>query len=127
MKRLILSITLASMVLLVGDVMAENPEKGAKGKRANADEARRGPGGPQRDPAKMVARIMGEFDKDGDEKLDKTELASWLKAMHQRRGQGMRRGGKRGQGKPGAEGKRKRGGDASGTPGGDLPKRPEAE
>ncbi len=99
--------------------MAEKPEKGTRGKRAQAGEGRRV---QQRDPAKMVARIMTEFDKDGDEKLDKTELAAWLKVMRERRGQGMRPGGKAGKGKAG---KGKRG--SEGRPGGELPIRPEAE
>jgi len=121
--------------------MAEKPEKGARGKRAQAGEGRRG---QQRDPAKMVARIMTEFDKDGDEKLDKTELAAWLKAMHERRGQRMRPGGKAGKGKAGQgkagrgkagkgkagkgkAGRGKRGSEDQGRPGGELPIRPEAE
>lgn len=125
MKRLILSLALVSTALFVSTVSAEKPEQGAKGKRAAAEGR---PGGPQRDPAKMVARIMGEFDKDGDEKLDKTELTAWLKVMHERRVQGMRRGGQAGKGKPGAAGKRKRGGaEAESRPGGDLPVRPEGE
>ncbi len=91
MKRIILSVTVASMVLFAGTAMAEKPENGNKGKGAKAAEFRRGLGGPQRDPAKMVARIMTEFDQDGDQKLDKTELAAWLKVMGERRAQGMRR------------------------------------
>lgn len=124
MNRIIFTIALTSMALIAGNAMAEDPEQSGKRKRARAGEARRGLGGPQRDPAQMVTRIMAEFDKDGDQKLDKTELTAWLTVMQQRRGQAMRRGGK---GRPGAEGKRRRGGEFNGTPGGDRPKRPEAE
>lgn len=132
MKRIILSVTVASMVLFAGTAMAEKPENGNKGKGAKAAEFRRGLGGPQRDPAKMVARIMTEFDQDGDQKLDKTELAAWLKVMGERRAQGMRRAGKPGNGKPGkgklgAQGRRLLGDGDGATPGGDVPKRPDAQ
>jgi hypothetical protein len=127
MNRIIFSLALASVALLAGDAMAEGAENTAKAKRAQAAEARRGLGGPQRDPANMVARIMQEFDKDGDQKLDKTELTAWLIVMQERRGLGMRRGGKAGKGRPGAAGKRRRGQEDSGEPGGDRPKRPEVE
>jgi len=123
MKRLILSLALVSAALFVTTATADKPANKGKGKRANAQEGRRG---PQRDPAKMVARIMTEFDKDGDEKLDKTELAAWLKVMHQRRG-AMRKGGKQGKGKAGPGGKRRRGGNDNATPGGERPNRPESE
>ena len=119
MKRMLFAVALATTVMITGSALAENPEKGSKGKRAEAAEGRRR---PPRDPAKMVARIMTEFDQDGDEKLDKTELTAWLKAMQERRGPGMRRGGK---GRPGGKGKGPRG--AEGRPGGELPVRPETE
>ena len=122
MKRLILSLALVSTALFVSTASAEKPEKGEKGKRPQSAEGRAG-----RNPEMMVARIMEEFDKDNDEKLDKTELAAWLKAMQQRRGEFMGKGGKPGAGKLGAGKKGKRAADDDATPGGDSPQRPAAE
>ena len=118
-----------------------------RGDRADSDGRQRGPNAqrgqqgngqqrqrPQMDPAKMVERIMGQFDKDGDSKLDANELTAMLTAMRER---GMGRAFGAGQGRPGQkpgddrgqQGKRKRGGkdgdqtDAS-EAGGDRPVRP---
>jgi len=124
MKRLILSLALVLAALFVTTATADKPVNEEKGKRAAAQERRRG---HQRDPAKMAARIMTEFDKDGDEKLDKTELAAWLKAMHERRGAKMRKGGKQRKGKAGPGGKRRRGDNDNATPGGERPNRPKSE
>lgn len=127
MKRLILSLAIASTTLLATTASAENPEKAAQKKRPAAAEGRAG-----RNPEMMVARIIEEFDKDNDQKLDKTELAAWLKAMQQRRGELIGKLGKPGAGKPGAgklgPGKKgKRAADDQAAPGGDSPKRPESE
>ena len=87
----------------------------------------------QQDPKQMVARMMQQFDKDGDQKLDVRELTELLIAMRDRRGgnagpagiQGrpMQRNGQR-QGA--RQGGRQPGGDAA-KPGGDRPKRPKAD
>ncbi len=123
MKRLILSLTLLLTALFVSNAMAEKPEKGLKSPRPGAAKGRLG---PQRDPAQLVARIMTEFDQDGDEKLDKTELTAWLQAMQQRRGEFLGRG-KPAKGKSAAAGKRQRSVEEAGTPGGEKPQRPAAE
>ena len=120
MKRILFAVALATTVMITGSALAEKPEKRAQRNRADATEGRRR---PPRDPAKMVARIMTEFDQDGDEKLDKTELAAWLKAMQERRGPGMRGG----KGRLGGKGKGPRSGDGQGRPGGEVPIRPDAE
>lgn len=141
MKRLILSLTLLSAACFTIPAVADPPDEGTPRKRPSAAERRGGPPGgpPQRDPAKMVERIMSEFDKDGDQKLDKTELIAWATAMNERRAQFLgRRGeagqGRLGQGKPGkgrpggqGNGKKRRGIDPEGTPGGDQPVLPDAE
>ncbi len=122
MKRLILSLAVASTTLLATTASAENPEKEGKKKRPAAAEGR-----AARNPEMMVARIIEEFDKDNDEKLDKTELAAWLKAMQQRRGEFMGKLGKAGAGKLGPGKKGKLAADDQAAPGGDSPKRPESE
>lgn len=121
-------------------------EGGKKGQRAGgpggkgAGQGQRGQGQGQRgsrDPSEMARMMIQRFDKDGDQKLDATELGAAMTAMRQRggqgqgpgQGQGMRRRpggpGQAGAGKPGgkAGGKRNRGDDA-GVPGGERPKRP---
>lgn len=112
------------------------------GQRRPDKGQRPGPGG-DRDPEQMVARMMKEFDKDGDSKLDLTELAAMMKSMRERRENGGQRGrgeggnaegrrrppeaGKEGQ-RPGKEGRQGRGkGQQDEAPGGEKPTRPPAE
>ena len=147
MHRITLSLAIISVGLLAYDASAMAPENESGGKRGAA--ARQGRGGPgaERDPAQMVARMMQEFDKDGDQKLDSAELTALLSSMRQRRGAQMggqgqgqgqaRRGrpgqaqqgrGKPGQGNPGANGqRRRRDSDDPGNPGGERPKRPASD
>lgn len=141
MKPLLFSFVFASLAMLATAAVAAPPseeaekvekaEKAEKAKKADKQGKRetdtlRRPGGPPRDPAALVARILNEFDTDGDEKLDQAELTAWLKAMQQRRGQFF--GGDRPERKPvGPRGKRLREADQGGTPGGDRPRRPPAE
>lgn len=141
-KKITLSLALLSVALLAYDCSAEE-EKGKQqgGKRSAAQGANRaqtgqGRGGPgaERDPAQLVARMMREFDKDGDQKLDSTELTALLKSMRQRRGgegqgqPGQARQGKPRQGRQGAEvQRRRRGAEGAGNPGGERPKRPADE
>ena len=67
-------------------------------------------------PEQMVARMIEEFDADGDEKLNAEELQKMMMAMRERRGAGMqRRPG--GQGRPSPR-------DTSASPGGEQPQRP---
>ena len=113
-------------------VCAAEPPKGEPGKGGEG-KGRDGQGRmAQRmaDPAKMVERMMQEFDKDGDQKLDAKELTALLTSMRERIGQGVGAA---------VEGQRKRGGDGTGRsdgagrpegagrPGGDRPKRPEID
>ena len=122
MKRLFFLIAIAAVVSMANQAQAENPEQGAKQKRSKPSQLE---GRSPRDPGKLVARIMTEFDKDGDQKLDRTELTAWLKSMRERRGQSLR---KRGAGKPNGPGKpRGLRGDVQGRPGGEVPNRPESE
>ncbi len=108
-----------------------------------AQRGERGQGNAgQRDPAQMVTRMMEEFDKDGDSKLNARELTALLTSMRERRDNGEKpgqaAGQRRGPGqKPGAAGKdgqnqagkgqRRQGADGKKTPGGERPKRPAAE
>ena len=163
MKRIAIATALLSAALFAFDLPAQPPGKQGKGAGQGQSKGgfggRRGPGGQggpggamgQRDPAEMVARMMSEFDQDGDQKLDATELTALLQNMRSRRGQamgqgpGQRRGagqgrpgagqgggrpGGAGQGRPGGRpgGKGRRGGDEEqDVAGGKVPKRPAAE
>jgi len=142
--------TLAVLTLawIAVDCSAAPPE-GMRGQRAREG----GQGGGERvqqrggDPAQMIARMMQEFDKDGDQKLDTRELTALMTSMRERRAGaagagGARAGGARpgrpagnGAGKgagnlrqrPGGDGKRKQGAGENNRPGGERPKRPVAE
>ena len=58
------------------------------------------------DPAQMVGRLIQQFDKDGDQKLDATELTALLASLRERgRGMGAGRGGRPGGQQAGAGGK----------------------
>jgi hypothetical protein len=157
MKKITLPLALLSVAMLAYDCSAEEeqgkPQGGKRGvaqgaNRGQAGQGRGGQGrdgaGPDRDPAQMVARMMTQFDKDGDQKLDSKELTALLKSMRQRRGgegQGQARQGRAGQGQPGqarqgrpgqgrqgAEGqRRRRSAENAGTAGGERPKRPADE
>lgn len=101
-------------------------------KRSAMNRPARGAAG-QIDPAILVARMMKEFDADGDQKLDVQELTKLMTAMRDRRqagrpgagvgglpgrnADGDKRGVRSRQGKRGTE-------PASGKPGGDKPVRP---
>ncbi len=77
--------------------------------------------------------MMKEFDQDGDEKLDLTELTSLLTDLRDRRGETFAKirenageGKGRANGRPdGARGKRD--GEKQATAGGETPKRPPAQ
>ena len=69
-------------------------------------------------PEQMAERMIKEFDADGDEKLDSTELLKMMTTMRERRGGGMQR-------RPGSNG-RPSSGSSNATPGGEKPKRPPA-
>ncbi len=167
MLRSILSLALIASLATVSLAQppgrdGDRPQRGrgdaAKGDAAKGDsvrgkgEARRGGnrpegmdrrGGPmmQADPEVVAAKMMEQFDKDGDSKLNSNELVALLKSLRER----MQSGRQGMQGRPGAQGargqrpdgmqqrrgerqgqgKRTRGRDgADATPGGDKPKRP---
>jgi len=131
----------------------DRPGQAGQGGPAGGGQGRggQGRGMQQMDPARVAARMLETFDKDGDSKLDANELTALLAAMRDGRG-GMGRGGmspeeirsrrmdamrggrdgdqKAGdtgsQRRRGAGGKsRSRGGDIEGAEaGGDRPKRP---
>ncbi|MBB3205595.1 hypothetical protein FHS27_001399 [Rhodopirellula rubra] len=119
---------------------AKGQDRGGPGRgQARDGEQRRQRGGmADRDPAQMVGRLIEQFDKDGDEKLDSTELTALLTMMRDRRGGQMGGNGERppfarngDQAGPKArdmmQRKRRNAGNEDATPGGDLPKRPLAE
>ena len=79
--------------------------KGGKGKG--------GAGGPAADPETLAARMIQEFDKDGDKALNQQELTAAIRASHERAGQGKGGGAGGGKGKGGG-GKGKGGGAGGG-------------
>lgn len=139
MKRMTMMIALLAVGMMTAAATAED-EKGnrrAGGKARAAGERPQGerpaggrPGAGGQDPAKMVATMLERFDKDGDQKLDKTELTALFKSMQERRGGGGQAGAA-GR-KPGAAGKRgagegrQKGGEGK-QKGGVRPERPKAE
>ena len=90
--------------------------KGGKGKAAGG-----GMGGPVANAEALAARMIAEFDKDGDKALNQAELATAIKAMHERgqtlQGQGGVAGQGRGRG-TGAGGRRRGGGTGGAAAGG---------
>ncbi len=149
MKRIVLSAALLALAVFTVNVSADEAGKGKGKKRGAAAQGERGgnQGGPrggmdQRDPAQLVGRMMSQFDKDGDEKLDVTELTALMQSLRERRGgqaggprggagqaggpRGKAGGPRGGQGRPdGARGRRGGDSDGQGTKGGERPKRPE--
>lgn len=126
-----------------GGQNGERPQRGERGQRGLRGQAAEGQRqrpqagqGQQRDPAELAARMMKEFDKDGDNKLSSEELVALLTSMRERRmsavgAAGGSQRGSRGQRPEGAgKGGPKAGGKGSqrtsqgGTPGGQKPKRP---
>lgn len=121
----------------------ERGQRGPKGQGAEGQRQRPQAGqGQQRDPAELAARMMKEFDKDGDNKLNPQELVALLTSMRDRRmsADGAAGGGQRGgrgqrpegagkgggpkAGGPKAGGKGSQRTSQAGTPGGQKPKRP---
>ncbi len=99
--------------IALGAEPQEGPGRGQAGGAGKGGDAGKGKGGFEgkggmMDPEIMAARMIEQFDKDGDKALNKKELAAALKMMMERRGGGM--AGKGGfQGKGGAQGKGKGG------------------
>ncbi len=129
MKTLLLSLSLFAFTLLSGPAAAGPPAEGKRGKNA-AEVPRRLDArlaGENRPSAQdMAKRMMEQFDKDGDSKLDSTELVAALTFVQQRMS------GRRGGGRPDARGgearkRAQRGGEANQAAGGDRPRRPAAE
>ncbi len=96
---------------------------GGKGKGGAAGKGKGGEGTSRPDPAQLAARLLSNFDKDGDKALNLQELTAALQSMSERRENGgAGKGGAAGKGKGGAAGKGKGKGNAQG--GGVKPKKP---
>lgn len=104
---------------------AQGAERPGTGK---SDRGMRGQAG-KIDPAVMVARLLKQFDADGDEKLDLGELTKLMTAMRDRRQSGGMRGRELDNGnrpkRPSQSGNRPT--PTGGEQGGDRPVRPKAE
>lgn len=143
-------VAIMSVALLAAECSAQPPgrQRGEKGQNAAAgkrgERGQRGmgrgqDGAAQRSPADMAAKMMKEFDKDGDSKLSTRELVALLTAMQERRAAGGMAGanGQRkgpgqkpegaGGGKAGGKGQRGKGQGDKPVGGGQKPKRPDAE
>jgi EF hand len=116
MKRLAPALALVAIAFSIQECSADSP----KGKPLRSQDGQGRIGMLKNvDPSKIVERMMQEFDKDGDQKLDSKELTALLTSMRERMGQGFGAA---------ADGQRKlRGGDGAAQPGGDRPKRPDVE
>ena len=68
---------------------------------------RGGRGGPVADTKELAARLIKEFDKDGDKALNQTELAAAIKASHERGRQGTGEEASSKSGKKGKGGRKK--------------------
>jgi hypothetical protein len=138
MKTLAFTIMTVILTLAASVGSAQKPDAPRRDRDPTAQQRQR-PGQRQgrqtgdRDPAQLVARMMKEFDKNGDQKLDSKELAALLTSMRERRDgtDGARRGGRpggQGQGRPeGAQRQRRGDGAGSGKAGGQRPQKPADE
>ncbi|MCM2370347.1 hypothetical protein [Aporhodopirellula aestuarii] len=144
MKTFATLMTVSLALLFACPTQAQTPNRpfaqrdgNAKGQDRDGAERRARGGMTDMDPAQMVGRLIQQFDKDGDEKLDAKELTALLTMMRERRGQmggeGNRppfaRDGEQAGQKFREMGERRRrlGNDTNADAGGDLPKRPAAE
>lgn len=85
--------------IALGDDEAVPAAKGKGGK------GKGGRGGPVEDTETIAARMIREFDKDGDSALNQEELAEAIKAAHERARQAHGKGGGKGGGAAGGKGK----------------------
>ncbi|MEM6690782.1 MAG: EF-hand domain-containing protein [Planctomycetota bacterium] len=147
MKRNASICAVAALTILTANLDAAPPE-GKRGEGRSAGQERGSRFGAQRgnrgggDQTQLVARMLQEFDTDGDQKLDVNELTALMTSMRERRmgqggsggqrgpggamGQGQRRGPGEG-GQRGQRGRQGRGAEGDQTAGGKKPRRPEAE
>ncbi|MEP3480494.1 MAG: EF-hand domain-containing protein [Fuerstiella sp.] len=167
MKFTAIFAAIMSVALISADCSAQSPgrQRGGKGANAGAERGAQGQrgerggqgrgmqgrvGGQERDPAALAARMMKEFDKDGDNKLNTAELVALMTSFRDRRGSGPGGNGPGGNGqgakgagadgaerrmgkgqRPEGAGKGKKGkgkGDGqTDAPGGQSPKRPQSD
>lgn len=140
MKKSMISVAILTVAFAATPALGQEGKKGRDarkpGERRPSERrpSERRPGAAaQRDPAQMVARLIREFDKDNDQKLNAAELTAMLKSMRDRRGNfggDMRRGGPAGR-RPGGLGtdvdrRRRMENREAGKPGGDRPRRPDS-
>ena len=121
---------LGSVLVLADDQSAgtEKAESKVRSQRFRSGDQPDGEGGPRQrrpgqfaggfSPEQIAARMIEEFDADGDEKLNAEELQKMMTTMRERRGAGMQR-------RPGGQG-RLSPRDRNASPGGQEPKRPSA-
>lgn len=74
-------------------------QKKGFGKGQGGQKGQKGQRGQRMDPARIAARMIQQFDRNGDKALNVQELSAALKAMREQRGQ---RGSGAGKGGPGA-------------------------
>jgi len=95
--------------------------KGAGGKgKGGAGKGKGGPGTSRPDPAEFAARLLKEFDKDGDKALNIDELTAALTKMAERRGMQGQTGTGKGKGDGAGKGKGKGAGAGKGKGNGEI-------
>ena len=101
MNRIAISLAMSGILCLSGTALGQKPQRpggpqrpGVGGDAKAAGQGRRQPQNPQQ----MVARMMQQFDKDGDQKLDIRELTELLTQLRERRGGNVGAGGNQGRG-----------------------------
>ena len=129
MKLSTVTLAISLTLFLALDATAQDPARRPFGDRGSATRGlNQGPANQpgrgrlaNRDPSQIVASLMKEFDKDGDQKLNSNELTALLSSLRERRaafgaGSGGRQPDSQGRPKlgrpeqrlPGADGQRRR-------------------
>ncbi len=108
MIGLLCAATVGFMTVSLSASQTEQDSKPAAAQKKGKDGQKKGQGANRRsrDPQQMAARMIQQFDKNGDKALNAQELAAALTAMRAQRGPDGRPGA--GKGRPG------KGGDAKG-------------
>ena len=103
MKYFVTAIAVVLMSFATAECDAQGKKEGKRAVQGNKGEgAQRRKGQGQRSPKERVKRILQQFDKDGDEKLDEQELIAMFVAMQSRdRRQGKAGGNRTGKGPSG--------------------------
>lgn len=91
MKHITTVVALVCVATIATECQAQRPGRGGQRARSQGEQRQRQRPQGQRpgagDPAQVAARMLANFDKNGDMKLDGSELAAMFKSMRENRGQ----------------------------------------